>query len=379
MGSHAVLSASASARWLKCSPSARWELKFPDKSSPYAAEGTEAHALAEKTLKDFRAGGRPEVISDNSEMKEAIQSYVDTVVEKFTEARAASPDARLLVEQHLDFSKYVPQGFGTGDCLIISDKILEVCDLKYGKGVEVSAKGNSQMRLYALGAIEAQEMFWGFDRVRMTIIQPRIGNVSFEELSVEDLKAWGRVVHQRALLAFEGKGSLVAGDHCRFCRCRTVCRAYADYMTAPLKEAFKPPAELQPNEVADIVLKAKRIKGWLEDIETYALMQALDGRKLPGLKLVAGRSVRKITNPDVAAGRLLEAGYKPEEIYKPQTLQTLTELKKLCGAKKLDTLLDGIVETGKRSPALVPESDKRPALETDPDRLKNVFTEGEEK
>lgn len=378
MGSHAVLSASASARWLKCSPSARWELKFPDKSSPYAAEGTEAHALAEKTLKDFRAGGRPEVVSDNSETREAIQSYVDTVVEKYTEARQASPDARLLVEQHLDFSKYVPQGFGTGDCLIISDKILEVCDLKYGKGVEVSAKGNSQMRLYALGAIEAQEMFWGFDRVRMTIIQPRIGNVSSEELSVEDLKAWGRIVHQRALLAFEGKGSLVAGDHCRFCRCRTVCRAYADYMTEPLKEAFKPPAELQPDEVADIVLKAKRIKGWLEDIETYALMQALDGRKLPGLKLVAGRSVRKITNPDVAAGRLLEAGYKPEEIYKPQTLQTLTELKKLCGAKKLDTLLDGIVETGKRSPALVPESDKRPALETDPDRLKNVFEKGEE-
>ena len=378
MGSHAVLSASASARWLKCSPSARWELKFPDKASPYAAEGTEAHALAEKTLKDFRAGGRPEVVSDNSETREAIQSYVDTVVEKYTEARQASPDARLLVEQHLDFSKYVPQGFGTGDCLIISDKILEVCDLKYGKGVEVSAKGNSQMRLYALGAIEAQEMFWGFDKVRMTIIQPRIGNVSSEELSVEDLKAWGRVVHQRALLAFEGKGSLVAGDHCRFCRCRTVCRAYADYMTEPLKEAFKPPAELQPDEVADIVLKAKRIKGWLEDIETYALMQALDGRKLPGIKLVAGRSVRKITNPDVAAGRLLEAGYKPEEIYKPQALQTLTELKKLCGAKKLDTLLDGIVETGKRSPALVPESDKRPALETDPDRLKNVFEKGEE-
>lgn len=378
MGSHAVLSASASARWLKCSPSARWELKFPDKSSPYAAEGTEAHALAEKTLKDFRAGGRPEVVSDNSEMLEAIQFYVDTVVEKYTEARQASPDARLLVEQHLDFSKYVPQGFGTGDCLIISDKILEVCDLKYGKGVEVSAKGNSQMRLYALGAIEAQEMFWGFDKVRMTIIQPRIGNVSSEELSVEDLKAWGRVVHQRALLAFEGKGSLVAGDHCRFCRCRTVCRAYADYMTEPLKEAFKPPAELQPDEVADIVLKAKRIKGWLEDIETYALMQALDGRKLPGLKLVAGRSVRKITNPDVAAGRLQEAGYKPEEIYKPQTLQTLTELKKLCGAKKLDTMLDGIVETSKRSPALVPETDKRPALETDPNRLKNVFEKGEE-
>ena len=378
MGAHAILSASSSHRWLKCSPSARWEQQFPDKTSAYAEEGTRAHALAEKTLKEFREGGSPEVVSDDAEMKEAIQSYVDTVVEKFTEARQASPDARLLIEQHLDFSKYVPEGFGTGDCLIISDKILEVCDLKYGKGVEVSAQGNSQMRLYALGAIEAQEMFWGFDRVRMTIIQPRIGNVSSEELSVEDLKAWGRVVHQRALLAFEGKGSLVAGDHCRFCRCRTVCRAYADYMTEPLKEAFKPPAELQPDEVADIVLKAKRIKGWLEDIETYALMQALDGRKLPGLKLVAGRSVRKITDPDVAAGRLLEAGYKPEEIYKPQTLQTLTELKKLCGAKKLDTMLDGIVETSKRSPALVPETDKRPALETDPNRLKNVFEKGEE-
>lgn len=378
MGSHAVLSASASARWLKCSPSARWELEFPDKASPYAAEGTEAHALAEKTLKDFRAGGPPEVISDNSEMKEAIQFYVDTVVEKFTEARQASPDARLLIEQHLDFSKYVPQGFGTGDCLIISDKILEVCDLKYGKGVEVSAKGNSQMRLYALGAIEAQEMFWGFDRVRMTIIQPRIGNVSSEELSVEDLKAWGRVVHQRALLAFEGKGSLVAGDHCRFCRCRTVCRAYANYMTAPLKEAFKMPQELQPDEIADIVLKAKKIKTWLEDIETYALVQAMDGRKLPGLKLVAGRSVRKIINPDLAAGKLLEEGYKPEEIYKPQSLQTLTELKKLCGAKKLESLLDGNMETTKRSPALVPESDKRPELSINrTEEIKNVFEKGE--
>ena len=202
MGAHAILSASASHRWLKCSPSARWELKFPDKTSAYAEEGTRAHALAEKTLKEFRNGGSPEVVSDDAEMKEAIQSYVDTVVEKFTEARQASPDARLLVEQHLDFSKYVPEGFGTGDCLIISDKILEVCDLKYGKGVEVSAQGNSQMRLYALGAIEAQEMFWGFDKVRMTIIQPRIGNISSEEMSVEDLKAWGAIAHQRALLAF---------------------------------------------------------------------------------------------------------------------------------------------------------------------------------
>lgn len=378
MGAHAILSASASHRWLKCLPSARWEQQFPDKTSTYAEEGTRAHALAEKTLKTFRNGGSPEVVSDDAEMKEAIQSYVDTVVEKYTEARQASPDAQLLIEQHLDFSKYVPEGFGTGDCLIISDRILEVCDLKYGKGVEVSAQGNSQMRLYALGAIEAQEMFWGFDKVRMTIIQPRIGNVSSEEMSVEDLKTWGAIAHQRALLAFEGKGQLTAGDHCRFCRCRTVCRAYAEYMEAPLKEAFKPPTELQPDEIADIVLKAKKIKNWLEDIETYALVQAMDGRKLPGLKLVAGRSVRKIINPDLAAGKLLEAGYKPEEIYKPQSLQTLTELKKLCGAKKLESLLEGNMETTKRSPALVPESDKRPELSINrTEEIKSVFEKGE--
>lgn len=378
MGAHAILSASASHRWIKCLPSARWEQQFPDKTSTYAEEGTRAHALAEKTLKEFRNGGSPEVISDDAEMKEAIQSYVDTVVEKFTEARQASPDAKLLIEQHLDFSKWVPQGFGTGDCLIISDRILEVCDLKYGKGVEVSAKGNSQMRLYALGAIEAQEMFWGFDTVRMTIIQPRIGNISSEEMSVDALKAWGAIVHQRALLAFDGKGEPVAGDHCRFCRCRTVCRTYADYMTAPLKEAFKMPQKLQPDEISEIVLKAKKIKNWLEDIETYALVQAMDGRKLPGLKLVAGRSVRKIINPDLAAGKLLEAGYKPEEIYKPQSLQTMTELKKLCGAKRLESLLEGNMETTKRSPALVPESDKRPALEINrTEEIKDIFTKGE--
>lgn len=376
--SHAILSASSSHRWLKCSPSARWEQKFPDKTSAYAEEGTRAHALAEKTLKTFRNGGSPEVVSDDAEMKEAIQSYVDTVVEKYTEARQASPDAQLLIEQHLDFSKYVPEGFGTGDCLIISDRILEVCDLKYGKGVEVSAQGNSQLRLYALGAIEAVGMFWGFDKVRMTIIQPRIGNVSSEEMSVEDLKAWGAIAHQRALLAFEGKGKPVAGDHCRFCRCRTVCRTYAAYMTAPLKEAFKMPQELQPDEIADIVLKAKKIKNWLEDIETYALVQAMDGRKLPGLKLVAGRSVRRIINPDLAAGKLLESGYKPEEIYKPQSLQTMTELKKLCGAKKLEALLEGNMETTKRSPALVPESDKRPELSINRvEEIKDIFTKGE--
>ena len=377
-GTHAILSASSSARWLACPPSARINAELPETTSIYAEEGTMAHALAEKTLKGYLAGGSADVQSDNEEMKEAVQRYGDVCIETINAAKAASPDAVVHVEFRLDFSTYVPDGFGTGDMVIVSDKSLEICDLKYGKGVPVSAEGNTQMRLYALGAVEEFGMLYGFDIVRMTIIQPRIGNISSEEMSVEDLKAWGAIAHQRALLAFEGKGEPVAGDHCRFCRCRTVCRTYADYMTAPLKEAFKIPQELQPDEISEIVLKAKKIKNWLEDIETYALVQAMDGRKLPGLKLVAGRSVRKIINPDLAAGKLLEAGYKPEEIYKPQSLQTMTELKKLCGAKKLESLLEGNMETTKRSPALVPESDKRPALEINrTEEIKDIFTKGE--
>lgn len=227
---HAILSASASSRWLHCTPSARLERKFPDVSSPYAEEGTQAHAYAERFLNLFLKTGKTSVaIKDNAEMQEAVQSYVNICVEKINEARTASPDAQIKVEQRLDFSRWVPEGFGTGDMVMVSDKYFEIVDLKYGKGIPVSAINNSQMRLYALGMYEAFGYLYGADEVRMTIVQPRLDSVSTETITVKDLLAWGEEVKKKAKIAFAGKGDFCAGSHCRFCKARNTCRAHAEY------------------------------------------------------------------------------------------------------------------------------------------------------
>ena len=267
---HAILSASASSRWLHCTPSARLERKFPDTSSPYAEEGTQAHAYAERFLNLFLETGKTAVvIKDNAEMQEAVQIYVNICVEKINEARTASPDAQIKVEQRLDFSRWVPEGFGTGDMVMVSDKYFEVVDLKYGKGVPVSAVNNSQMRLYALGMYEAFGYLYGADEVRMTIVQPRLDGVSTETISVDDLLAWGEKVKKKAKIAFAGKGEFCAGNHCRFCKARNTCRAHAEYELKNVKEDLQT-AELEDFEISDILLRAKGIKTWLDGLESYA-------------------------------------------------------------------------------------------------------------
>lgn len=358
---HAVLSASASHRWLVCTPSAQLERQFPDKGSPYAAEGTAAHALAEETLRKFLAGGDATVKSDDKEMQEAIQVYVDACVEKIIAARQASPDAKVLVEERLDFSAFVPEGFGTGDMVIVSDGGLEIVDLKYGKGVRVAAEKNSQMMLYALGALSAYGWLYDIGRIRMTIIQPRMDNISSFELTEEELLRWGRQVKAIAARAYAGEGDFKPGEHCRFCKARTVCRAYAESMKAHIKEDFAPGPELDPAEIADIVEHAKEVKTWLDSIEAYAMGKALSGTKWPGLKLVAGRSTRKIVDEAAAAELLLAAGV--EDIYKPASLKTLTALEKLCGKKRFAEILGANITKSDGKPTLVPESDKRKELE----------------
>ena len=378
MGAHAVLSASASHRWLVCTPSARLERQFPDKGSPYAAEGTTAHALAERTLKGYLAGGAAEVSCEDKEMQEAVQRYVDTCVEKIGAARHASPDAKVLVEHRLDFSAFVPDGFGTGDMVIVSDGGLEICDLKYGKGVRVEADHNSQMMLYALGALAEYGWLYDIGHVRMTIIQPRIDNISSWALSEAELLNWGAKVRRIAKEAYEGKGEYKPGDHCRFCKARAVCRAYADAMKAHIDKDLKPGPELEDFEIADILEHAKEIKNWLDGVEAYAMGKALSGSKWPGMKLVAGRSARKITDEAAAAASLMAAGYS--DIYRPRSLRTLTDLEKLCGKKKLAEVLGANIQRTKGKPALVPESDKRPELEisTVMDDFKNTPIEEEE-
>lgn len=358
---HAILSASASHRWLVCTPSARLESRFPDKGSPYAAEGTKAHSLAEETLRRFLAGGDSTVCCEDGEMREAVQFYVDVCIEKITAARNASPDAKILVEERLDFSEYVPQGFGTGDAVIVSDDGLEVVDLKYGKGVRVEAVENSQMMLYALGALSAYGWLYNVGRVRMTIVQPRLDNVSTSEISDDALYLWGRKVQRLAAKAFAGEGEFKPGEHCRFCKARNTCRAYAEAMKAHIREDLRPAPELQDDEIADIVQHAKEVKNWLDGVEAYALGQALSGTKYPGMKLVAGRSTRKIADESAAAAVLLSAGYN--DIYRPQSLRTLTELEKLCGKKHFAELLGANLTKSEGKPALVPASDKRPELD----------------
>lgn len=360
-GTHAILSASSSSRWLACPPSARINAELPETTSVYAEEGTKAHALAEKTLKGYLAGGPAEVQSDNEEMKEAVQRYVDVCIEKINTAKAASPDAVVHVEFRLDFSTYVPDGFGTGDMVIVSDKSLEICDLKYGKGVPVSAEGNTQMRLYALGAVEEFGMLYAFDTVHMTIIQPRLDSVSTDTLSAGKLIDWGRSIIPIAKLAYDGKGDFQAGDHCRFCKFRPRCKALAAYMTE--KTALRKKQTLTDLETVSILQAAKDIKRWLTDIEDYALGKALDGYDWPGMKLVEGRSKRVITDPDAAAAALIDKGFDADAVYKPRELQTLTALEKLVGKKSLAEALGSLIEKPDGKPTLVELSDKRPPLD----------------
>ena len=362
MRAHALLSASASHRWLACPPSAKLEATFPESHSVYADEGTRAHALAEDTLRRFLYNGNSEVRSDDAEMQESIQYYVDACIEKINAARKASRDALALVEHRLDFSAYVPQGFGTGDMIIISDDGLEIVDLKYGKGVRVDADHNSQMMLYALGALEEYGYLYDCAHVRMTIIQPRIDNISSFTISDTELLAWGDKVREIAKVAYVGGGSFQAGDHCRFCKAKNTCRAYRGYMMAVVGDDFIPGPQLTDYEISEILERSKQIKNWLDGIEVFALSQALEGKQWPGMKLVAGRSTRKLIDEKVAAETLSRNGYG-DEIYKPVALKSITDLEKICGKKRFAELMASNLEKPAGKPTLVAESDRRPALQ----------------
>lgn len=365
---HAILSASASARWMHCTPSARLEANLPDVETSYAAEGTKAHAICEKKLKYFVKTGRtykkpfPDV---DGEMWEATEQYLDFCVERINAARKSSDDVEVGVETRLDFSGWVPEGFGTGDCVIVSGSAIEVVDFKYGKGVKVVAKGNTQMRLYALGAF-AKHCFCGADVIRMSIVQPRIGNIDTDEISLSDLLEWGISIKPTAKKAFAGKGEKVPGDWCRFCKVRTTCRAYADKMLEGVKTDFEA-VDLSPLEIAKIVQKAGDVKRWLTEVEEYAFGQLAGGNKIPGLKIVEGRSTRHITDEKAVADILRKEGYADADIWKPQKIQTITALEKLVGKGRLKTLLADYIVKPKGKPTLVDDSDERPAIELDAD------------
>lgn len=364
---HALLGASSSARWLVCTPSARLEAMFPDEQSPYAAEGTIAHDLAESILRHKLEGKKAPKLDDYStEMVEAVNRYVDICEEKVNEARARSSDAEVMIEAKLDFSRWVPEGFGTGDMVIVADGILEVIDLKYGKGVPVSAIENTQMRLYALGAYDVNEFLYDVKSVRMTIVQPRLDSVSTDELPLEELLDWGEDIKPIAQRAFRGEGDCTPCDYCNFCKARHTCRALADTcLTAFYKDGGKLNQLLTDQEVSDILAMKDLITKWIKGVYDFAYEKALSGEKQwPGYKLVEGTSRRTITDPEAAAQTLLDNGYQEEDIFKPRELEGITNLQKVLGKKGVTEYLEAYIDKPEGKPTLVPDSDKRPAINT---------------
>lgn len=371
---HAILSASGAYRWLACPPSARLEERFEETTSTYAEEGTLAHGIAEQKLrfllKQISAQDYAQALQIfeknefySASMLDYIETYASIVMEKIYEARARSADAVVLLEQRLDFSDWVPEGFGTGDVVIISDGVLEVIDLKYGKGVPVSAEDNAQMRLYALGALATFDSLYDIKTVRMTIVQPRLDSVSSDEITAERLYWWADTeLIKRAQLAWEGKGEFQAGEHCRFCRARFNCRARAEANLELAKMDFRKPELLTDEEIGEVLKQADELKAWVSDVFDYALVQARDhGKKFKGWKLVEGRSVRKYADEEAVAKTLLEAGYKEGQIYEKK-LWGITAMEKLLGKTKFGELLKGLVVKPAGKPTLVPETDKRPEL-----------------
>ena len=364
---HALLGASSSARWLVCTPSARLEAMFPDEQSPYAAEGTIAHDLAESILRHKLEGKKAPKLDDYStEMIEAVNRYVDICEEKVNESRARSSDAEAMIEARLDFSRWVPDGFGTGDMVIVADGILEVIDLKYGKGVPVSAIENTQMRLYALGAYDINEFLYDIKSVRMTIVQPRLDSVSTDEMALEELLDWGEDIKPIAQRAWDGLGECTPCDYCNFCKARHTCRALADTcLTAFYKDGGKLNQLLTDQEVSDILVMKDLITKWIKGVYDFAYEKALAGEKQwPGFKLVEGTSRRTITDPDAAAKTLLDNGYKEEDIFKPRELEGITNLQKVLGKKGVSEYLEAYIDKPEGKPTLVPDSDKRPAINT---------------
>jgi len=379
MGAHALLSPSAAHRWMNCTAAPRLEINVEDAGSDYAAEGSLAHAYCALKLKKYL--GLPtadeekeiEALSQyhTGEMDEYTDTYVSIVLEKFNAARAHTKDAQLLVETRLDFSKHIPDAFGTADAIIIADGTIDEIDFKYGKGVKVSAFQNPQMMIYGLGAFEKFDFEYDIRRVRMTIIQPRIDNLSEYEVTTAELLSWAiKELEPKAKEAYSGKGKQQPGDWCQFCKVKNTCRALTKLCTEAVKNN---PQLLSTDELAkDVLPMLPIIKTWLAGVEDYALQQALSGVSLPGWKLVEGRSNRKIVNVEGAATALINAGYAKTAIYKPQELCTITELEKMVGKKQFAALCADFIEKPKGKPTLAEESDKRPALDPVAEDFKDV-------
>ena len=337
---HASLSPSASARWIACPPSARLAANYENKSSSYAEEGT----------------------FYDEEMETCAEDYAAFVLQLVEEAKQTCRDPLVLVEERLDYSRAcgVPDSFGTGDCVIVADGRLTIVDFKYGKGIVVDAKRNTQLMCYALGALDAYGCIYAIDFIRLAIYQPRLENVSIDEFPKAELVAWGKdILAPRAKQAYAGEGEFQAGDHCRFCPAKADCRKRAEYNLELAKYDFAMPDTLGEDEIAALLPRIDEFIAWANDIKAFALQKALDGTHFDGYKIVAGRSVRKYTDEAAVAKAVQDAGFDPFE----RRLLGITAMGKLLGKKRMEDLLGGLMIKPPGKPTLVPETDKRRALD----------------
>ena len=373
MRKHAILSPSAAHRWLACPPSAVLCAEAEDQRSPYAKQGSDAHALCEHLLKE--ALGLPtedptgELEYYDEEMRSCAEGYRDFVMEKVAEARASCPDPLVCVEQRLDFSRWVKDGFGTGDCVIAADGLLHVIDYKYGVGVVVPAERNPQLMCYALGAVDAFGGLYGFETVKLSIYQPRRENACTYEMPVSELMEWAEeVLAPAARLAAAGEGAFHAGSHCVFCRVKATCRERADYCMELAKHEFREASALSDGEIAAILPKIDSLAAWAADVKEYALRQALSGVRYEGYKVVEGRSNRKYTDEAEVARAVMQEGFDPYE----KKLLGVTAMQKLLGKKQFNDILGDYVVKPPGKPVLVPASDKRPEYSTAADDFKDI-------
>ncbi|SDN04587.1 DUF2800 domain-containing protein [Acetanaerobacterium elongatum] len=369
---HALLSASSSERWLRCPPSARLCESYEDKGSDFAAEGTDAHALCEYKLRQALGMEAEDPTENltwfNEEMDDCATGYATYVLEQMEAAKQTCADPVVLIEQRVDFSRWVASGFGTADCLIIADGTLKIIDYKHGRGIMVDSTENPQMQCYALGALELFDGIYDIDTVRMTIYQPRRDNISTYELSKDELYHWAdEVLKPTADLAFAGDGNFLCGEWCGFCKAKHDCRARADANMELARYDFKLPPLLTDEDIEDILSKVDDLVAWAADIKEYALQQAISGKEWAGWKLVEGRSNRKYVSDAVVADVVEHAGFDPYE----RKVLGVTAMQKLLGKSRFDELLAAYIEKPQGKPTLVPESDKRPAMNT----AKNDFME----
>ena len=403
---HALLSASSSKQWLNCPPSARLQENFPNESSVYAEEGTFAHSICEYKVKKYlhervRRPQSEEFYTE--ELEQSTDAYYEFVVSVIEEMKRNGCEPLVLVEERVDYSHIAPSGFGTADMLIIGHDaegrgILHICDYKNGKGVFVDAHHNSQMMLYAIGALHAYGYIYPVEIVRMSIIQPRLDNISTYECSREELEAWGESIKPTAKMAYEGKGEQKAGDWCRFCRAKPVCRACKEEALALCREefmdldagafaedpraapsdveesdttapytpdlsapTFKQPGLVSLDELTEILPMLNRISSWIESVFAFISSEAINhGVPIKGYKIVEGRSKRVFTNTKAVVEAATQNGYT--DLYKQQLI-SLTEFEKMMGKKKFAELLGEYVAKPPGKLALVPESDPRPPVD----------------